>query len=249
MTSYSEICKECPKCSYRYKIWHVSSCNTFGAKFYTDGYIDGEMYDDGGRILICPNCKEVMWVEDIQTIECPDKSAWDRELIFKPDFPEEDEPSLSEEELADEEVVRLPYGSFIRGQQYEVILRKNLWKTPDQEKYVRTRAWWSFNHTHRDNDQKNASFSHEHEENLLALLKLLDPGIPQLEPGFSSFYLDGLNEPIMRAEILRELGRFDECLQLLDKISTSTDGELPLVDAIKRLAMNKKKCVELYMHD
>lgn len=251
MTSYSEEYKECPECHCQYEIWYLTSCNTIGAKVYTDGYIDGPMYDDGGRIVKCPACGVIKWDEDIPIIPYPvkgfdiksvDELPKDRPAEFYEEFFKAYYESRSKlgEELGD-----LPLASFVRGQQYEDILLKRFWNTPEQEKYVRIRAWWSINNAYRDNVQKYTASLHKHEENLQALLELLNPDIPDLDPDCSAFHLEDLGEPIMRAEVLRELGKFDECVKLLDQISASTNSELPPVQTIKELAISKNKRVGL----
>ncbi len=45
------------------------SCNTFGAIFYTDGYIKGPMYVEESELLTCPGCKKTYWKTDVPTLE------------------------------------------------------------------------------------------------------------------------------------------------------------------------------------
>ena len=73
--------------------------------------------------------------------------------------------------------------------------------TQDKELYLRVRAWRSANDAWRRNPNAKSAFSKDQEQNLKALSDMLD----EKEP----------NQRILKAEIARELGNFDECLGLL----------------------------------
>ena len=65
-------------------------------------------------------------------------------------------------------------------------------------KYIRIRAWWSFNDAYRRRAAEDFRVPPDQETNLRRLLQLLDTNHPE--------------KSIMKAEILRELGEFDPCL-------------------------------------
>jgi hypothetical protein len=71
----------------------------------------------------------------------------------------------------------------------------------DKEIYLRMRAWRSAKDAWRWNPNATPAFSKDQEQNLKALSKMLDEKKP--------------NQRILKAEIARELGEFDECLNLL----------------------------------
>jgi hypothetical protein len=71
----------------------------------------------------------------------------------------------------------------------------------DKELYVRVRAWRSANDAWRWNPNATPAISKEQVQNLKSLSKMLD----ETEP----------NQRILKAEIARELGKFEECLLLL----------------------------------
>jgi len=73
-----------------------------------------------------------------------------------------------------------------------------------KEIYVRCRAWWAANDSVRMNVDATITFSPKQEKNLQILSDLLDE--------------ENADQRIMKAEILRELGKFDECLRLLAQI-------------------------------
>ena len=205
MTSYSIELKQCPDCDCKFTVWAVASCNTFGAKFYTDGFVDGPMYDEGGALLTCPVCNRYYWEEDVHTLES----------------------MLSHQCSDDSELRSFPSAGLVRGRQYEDVLHQALWKNEAQEKYIRIRAWWSFNSAYRDHATEEFALSPEQETNLLRLLQLLST--------------KNSNESVIKAEVLRELGQFEECLKQLDQ--SFADRHLPTVDAIKKLANSKKRHV------
>jgi hypothetical protein len=71
----------------------------------------------------------------------------------------------------------------------------------DKEIFLRIRVWWSANHTWRIAAIAESAFSEVQAQNLNALYRLLD----ESEPG----------QRILKAEIARELGEFEQCLALL----------------------------------
>ncbi|KPF60018.1 hypothetical protein D621_02750 [beta proteobacterium AAP51] len=77
---------------------------------------------------------------------------------------------------------------------------------PDEERLLRLHAWWKGNDHHRSPSTKHQlageSTSARRESNMEALMRQIEPGTP--------------DSTLMRAELLRELGRFDDALQLLE---------------------------------
>lgn len=72
----------------------------------------------------------------------------------------------------------------------------------DKELFVRLRSWWRSNDRFRKGGAGASPFSENERANLDALAAALGDADPQ--------------RIIMRAEIARELGRFDQCLKLLE---------------------------------
>ena len=72
----------------------------------------------------------------------------------------------------------------------------------DKELFVRLRSWWRSNDRSRKGGADAPPFSEAERGNLAALAAALDDADPQ--------------HILMRAEIARELGRFDQCLKLLE---------------------------------
>lgn len=98
----------------------------------------------------------------------------------------------------------------------------------DKEIFLRIRVWWSANHTWRWAANTAPAFSEAQGKNIQVLSALLD----ETEP----------NQRILKAEIARELGQFDECLLLL---SYQFDGRYGyVVGFIRKLAEEKERAVK-----
>ena len=98
----------------------------------------------------------------------------------------------------------------------------------DKEIYLRMRAWWAANDVWRWLPNPKPAFSKEQVKNLKALSALLDESEP--------------DQRILKAEIARELGSFDECLLLLSyQFDRSYDHA---VGFIKNLAEEKIRAVK-----
>ena len=91
-----------------------------------------------------------------------------------------------------------------------------------KERYLRLQAWWAGNDMRRENN--NASpLSDDEIANLRAFAKLLDEAVE--------------DDRIMKAEVMRELGDFDEAMALLSR--KYSRGLSSAVKIIKRLAEQK----------
>ena len=97
----------------------------------------------------------------------------------------------------------------------------------DKEMFLRVAAWRSANDAWRRNPNATPAFSKDQEQNLKALSEMLD----ETEP----------NQRILKAEIARELGEFDECLGLLSHPFDERYGHA--VGFIKKLAEDKVRVV------
>jgi len=100
-------------------------------------------------------------------------------------------------------------------------LEQKLARDDHEEKYIRMKAWHARNDAFRNDSQNGQTeVTAATSDNMKALYVLLDEAEP--------------NERVMKAELARELGRFDDAMKVLD--FTFEDGYLPAVDLIKTLA-------------
>ena len=98
----------------------------------------------------------------------------------------------------------------------------------EKERYVRQMAWWCGNDPFREGGSRERErFSPNEEANLAALSELLDEGDP--------------NQRLMKAEIARERGKFDDALQLLQ--AHFSEELATVADAIRRLCISKSSRV------
>ena len=100
----------------------------------------------------------------------------------------------------------------------------------DKELYVRVSAWRSANDAWRRVPNATPAFSKDQVQNLKSLSDMLD----EKEP----------NQRILKAEIARELGNFDECLGLLSY--QFDEGFAHAVGFIKKLAEEKVRVVRAF---
>lgn len=227
MTSYTIEVKQCPKCNCVFSANQLNSCNTINAIYYSDGAIYGPMYSENNLLITCPNCHGHFWREDVPTSKS----------ISESDF------------IRDNELQLLPTQNLLGMKNFISLLHEEFWETKAQEKYIRIRAWWSYNDIYRgkayneffqipnidfmsgmqrkDMTEDDFKLSFEGKDNLLKLLPLLDTS--------------NLKEIITKSEVFRELGQFDECIKLLDQ--PFNDRFLPIVNTIKNLAIGKKQMV------
>lgn len=259
MTIYMVDLMQCPACACRFTAWNPASCNTFHARHYTDGFVEGPMFDHGPQLLACPQCKGYLWRAELPTLESV--RDW---KYFK-----------------DDNLRGHPAAMEVRDAGYEEALRQAPWHDDAQEKYLRLRAWWSFNRGYRGKIDGYTDPAEMREllcsdsptadaydiETLLEILRrhneaayrtfarthlTLDMKPPRDLPPDQTANLERLielldpdreDETLMRAEALRELGRFSECLQVLDR---GFAGRLArAAGQIRRLALEKKRRVEL----
>lgn len=99
----------------------------------------------------------------------------------------------------------------------------------DKEIYLRIKTWWASNDTWRWLPSPKPAFSPEQMKNLDALSALFDESEP--------------NQRILKAEIARELGKFDECHRLLTyQFEKDYDWA---VEFIKKLTEKKVRAVKV----
>jgi hypothetical protein len=220
VTSYQIQIKKCSNCACEFSLWAVNSCNTINANFYTDGFIEGPMYDEGSIVLSCPGCRTYFWCNDLPTKKSMRDFVYFRKARLR---------SLPE--------------AF--GLSYQYLLRKKFWNNQHEEQYIRIRAWWSFNELYRNKPSEELRIPIEQEKNLRTLIGLLDINIQNIqkfllekEEKYRKFNISWHSSDqdflLMKAEIFRELGDFGECLKTLKQVSD--DKNLKTVNLIKKLA-------------
>ena len=100
---------------------------------------------------------------------------------------------------------------------------------PRKEQYVRVRAWWAGNDERRATAGRECPITSREAANVTALALTLDES--------------DARELLMKAEAMRELGRFDDALSLLAK--SSDEGTAKAVEIIRNLSERHDTCVRV----
>lgn len=207
--------KKCSECSVIFKERAFGSGNTFGATYWTDGRMNAPMMVDDMSLAICPNCKTPVWLEELETVGST--TPW---LSYFSDAEHQAEAEKENSEIAklgatDAEFCIEPFSD-----DYSHLLNQGI-EDPVKELYVRLQLWWESNDSRRG---KGRPFAMHDEEiaNVQALILLLDESDE--------------HQLMMKAEALREIGKFEDALLILEK---STNPEFAsVVDFMKNLCVN-----------
>jgi hypothetical protein len=183
------------------KIATITSGNTLGARYWTDGKCEAPMLPENPWLRKHPTTGEMFWSNECE--EVAEEDPWGEEYA---DVPFAAAPTLPD---------------------YQSALAAGLGDSPKKERYLRTHAWWAANDAVR-HDGGGAPDTTADGENLKALVAMLDLGDP--------------NQRLMAAEAWRELGAFDECLELLR--FEFPQPYMKAVELIRRLAQERNKKVQ-----
>lgn len=145
------IIRKCGSCGRRIAQEQYLSGNTFGARFWTDGRTVAPMLPDELKLVKCPFCSSLIWIDEQRTVGEIDPLGEETDLpgLFG-DAQYASEPSLDD------------YLGFlsvrVRGKR--------------KAKYLRLRAWWAGNDRRREGGEA-VPMTEAEKANLVALLPLL----------------------------------------------------------------------------
>ena len=163
-------------------------------------------YSDGKMIApMLPDFPEITKCPGCETIFWLEKT----ELIEEMDPWESENPEWDRAEPA----------RFLTIKDYCTALEKGLYDSVEEELYLRKKMWWAYNDRIRRYKSLFASQKDEPgwKNNILRLIELLNP--------------ENQDEKIMTAELYRNLGEFQKCMEILYSIS---DPEMDwLIEAFK----------------
>jgi hypothetical protein len=184
----------CPACGGLAKYATLLSGNTFGARLWTDGKQEAPMLPQPPAVVKCRHCGGCYWLADAERVG--ELDVWGADPLA----PDEAWPLSEDHPLAVPESWRTAqYVEEPEEAEYYAALRSGLAQDRQQERALRIFAWWRSNDPSRDGEESSAGGGSEpaaREENLRALLPLLEG--------------EEDRNRIMRAEVLRELGRWGE---------------------------------------
>ena len=186
----------CTACHGLFSRRTLSSGNTLGAQYRSDGQMKARMLPQTPPLVVCPHCQALFCMVGAQHAISYRNYFPGFGFIEKP-TPEALASKQAQEALAEQYRDVPRYELATRSQCTQYIHSHDISAHPEQ---LRLYAW------HRVNDERMDSGPDEldadEKVNLLALLDLLTS--------------DSDSQILLRAEILRELGRFDEAAQSLD---------------------------------
>ena len=170
------------------------SGNTIGAKYYSDGKRIAPMLIDFPQITKCNECNTIFWIKNatkLGTLDAFEGLSKNNENIQQ--------------------------SRFLTMQEYFEALWKKVHQSKAEERDIRISIWWTFNDRIRFQDEK---------------YKLKKPHAPVLfltedEKKLwdeNTYYLIGmldqseLNDRIMIAELHRNMGKFERCMEIINSI-------------------------------
>jgi len=98
------------------------------------------------------------------------------------------------------------YADFLSIHEYRTAIEQGLARNNTEQIYLRQNLWWLYNDRARENKEMFAVDGDEslYAENCKQLLSLLDP--------------NNLNQKIMSAELNRNIGKFEACMEIINSI-------------------------------
>jgi len=219
MTTYgNDSVYACGGCRRHILCHNLASGNTFGATYWTDGRMIAPMLPRSSGIVKCRNCGHLLdraSAQEVGTRESRFLSSRDPDGF--PDAQSAQDPSPSDLVSYAEQ------------------------KSPDipQELHTRIWAWWLWNDTHRSTDPRDPNangpdiepemeIDASMRDNLARVLELLDRKSPE--------------NILMRAEIQRELGNFEDTLLELE--ASLPDTHRPVREQLIRLCRRHDRRVQ-----
>jgi len=208
----------CPHCCKEYLRMTLLSGNTFGALVWTDGRMLASMLPESPVIIQCKSCGKFSWVKDMKEREYTENEDYD---------------SFDQLELLD-------------AQQYLTAIKLDVANDLEKELFLRIKYWQCCNDAYRGIQEMNI-IGKKYEENeaikshTMSEENEIENEIEKLEelmftavfPVDSNEELlsnlerlidilpNDFNNQLIKGEILRELGRFEESMEVLKSIENS----------------------------
>lgn len=192
MTLGPSIFLKCNNCKKTIEIVTLGSGNTFFAHYWTDGCMVATMLPEELRFRKCPHCKELFWIDDLQKLGEVD---W-----------------RNGESRKHKEWGKIKHVLGFDLNDYLFAIENNFARNKEENEYLRIHAWWTFNNVHRWPPRKRFFFF-KRKPTPTVDVDTFNNNLQSLQEILS---LDVQSERLLRAEIARELGQFEECISLLD---------------------------------
>lgn len=224
MTSFYHEIKECSACKTSYLVSGLGSFNSLGATFYTDGSISNCSLR-AERLLVCPKCEAHEWFDDVKTIKA---------------LTEIDYMNLLNEYVKDRASFLNAIPEFFGSSPSRILLllKEQPWRCKDEEWYLRLSLWRAVGRLHLECEVNSESYRDFNERQVSEYassqpLKAAEalhalgrndecrsflenqPLKGQLEENMLRLLELNEGNELMSAELLRQLGRFDESIHVL----------------------------------
>jgi tetratricopeptide (TPR) repeat protein len=217
------------------------SGNTFGAKFFSDTKRVAPMLPKFPQITICPKCNTIFWLSKSKAVEVEEYDLFDDWRIAKIKKPKwwwgkrkrKEYKEREEEHQRKEREEREKYkpARFLHIDEYVLALQnKDVCSSKEDEYYIRLKLWHTFNDRIRNGQPlfENDSEKKHWEDNCRQLIALINSNKGP--------------DKVMIAELKRNLGEFEEAVNLLDSIR-HRGNEWWVIDQIKAACEKKNTLV------
>lgn len=222
----------CPRCEGLARYATLMSGNTICARVWTDGKQIAPMMPQPPAVVKCAHCKECYWLRDAKEL------GFDGYGIPGVSFDAgEFEAAGLESAPVDPTWEAAKHVEEPTEKEYYQAIGRGLASDPEQLKNLRILAWWQSNEPLRELPSEEAGpkapTPPERKKNLDALAALLGKG--------------GVNERIMQAEVLRELGEFQAAKAVLSRITARKWAWV--VGQLRALCDREDSCVRVLEFD
>lgn len=149
LTPGPTIIRQCPGCMKGLREFTIGSGNSFGAKWWTDGWVSAPMYPMRSQLGKCPHCRWLFWIADAKQLA---ELAW----------------GLDEAKWARAQSV------LDAGEDDCLAAAKAKGVSRTHQLYARKRAWWLGNDAVRARPDRSLTWSSARRENLEKLSALIN---------------------------------------------------------------------------
>jgi hypothetical protein len=216
----------------------LASINNYGATTWSDGFTSIIGLGHRQDIAVCPSCEGIFWIEDAMQIGImhsePESTAWPAWKRALGHFNKEDASTLAKERAWKGVPDSWHWAGkieSIRGRELVWALEHGLGNNPERELILRRKLWWAGNHADRGSTLRNPMTARQTCDNLEGLLAAITRNAPEAP-----------TMPMVEAELLRQLQRFDEALAIVDDPAFADDDLAKTIATNARLR-NTKVCI------
>jgi hypothetical protein len=192
------LIKQCHQCQKPFEDWTLSSGNTFGATMWTDGKCEAPMLPDTSLLVKCPHCNHLLWIDEApqlgEVAPFGSRSQWPDAQRYG---------TLSEEEFLS-------------------ALEMKFTDSPKKVHYLRLRAWWAANDPFRKGQRSPPEHLSAHaRKNMKCLYDSISESALSQFAVVHPLALEVVHpllleeQRVLKTELARELGLFEEAKRLL----------------------------------